>query len=94
MGVLNTTQLDASKTLPAVASLAVLIPLVALALRVWRALSTPLRDVPGPFAARFTRLWYLKNVWRGDFEKVNVRLHDRYGTPFPSRCPLKGEGQN
>jgi len=82
MGVLNTAQLGASTTLPALASLALLVPFVALALRIWRGLSTPLRDVPGPFAARFTRLWYLRNVWRGDFEKVNVRLHDRYGTSF------------
>ena len=36
------------------------------------------RDVPGPFAAKFTRLWYLKNAWRGDFEKVNA-LHRKYG---------------
>lgn len=79
MGVLNTTRLDASNVLPALASLALLVPFVAIVFRIWRALATPLRDIPGPFAARFTRLWYLKNVWRGDFEKVNVRLHDRYG---------------
>jgi hypothetical protein len=79
MGVLNTTRLDASNVLPALVSLALLVPFVAIVYRIWRALATPLRDIPGPFAARFTRLWYLKNVWRGDFEKVNVRLHDRYG---------------
>lgn len=79
MGVLNTTRLEASNLWPALASLALLVPLVAVVFRIWRALATPLRDLPGPFAARFTRLWYLKNVWRGDFEKVNVRLHDRYG---------------
>ncbi|KEF54568.1 uncharacterized protein A1O9_09010 [Exophiala aquamarina CBS 119918] len=84
MGVLNTTRLDASNTLPALASLAILIPLVALALRIWKALSTPLRDVPGPLATRFTRLWYLKNVWRGDFEKVNAPWYYASGSPDPN----------
>ncbi|KAK5058837.1 hypothetical protein LTR84_011101 [Exophiala bonariae] len=79
MGVLNTNRLDASNALPALGSLVILVPLLAIIWRVWRALATPLRDLPGPFTARFTRLWYLKNVWRGDFEKVNVRLHQRYG---------------
>lgn len=79
MGVLNTNKLDASHALPALGSLVVLVPLLAVIWRVWRALATPLRDLPGPFTARFTRLWYLKNVWRGDFEKVNIRLHQRYG---------------
>lgn len=79
MGVLGTNRLDVSSVLPALASLVVLVPLFAIIWRVWRALATPLRDLPGPFTARFTRLWYLKNVWRGDFEKVNVRLHHQYG---------------
>jgi hypothetical protein len=41
--------------------------------------TSPLRRVPGPFLARFTRFWYLKAVARGDFEKTNVELHKRYG---------------
>ncbi|ETI27659.1 hypothetical protein G647_00108 [Cladophialophora carrionii CBS 160.54] len=43
-------------------------------------LGDPLRSVPGPFLARFTRLWYLRKVWRGDFEKTNLALHKRYGS--------------
>ncbi|KAJ5986621.1 hypothetical protein N7451_010986 [Penicillium sp. IBT 35674x] len=39
----------------------------------------PLRDVPGPFWARFSRLWYLHAVSRGDFHKINVGLHQKYG---------------
>ncbi|EXJ63764.1 hypothetical protein A1O7_00099 [Cladophialophora yegresii CBS 114405] len=42
-------------------------------------LRDPLRSVPGPFLARFTRLWYLRKVWQGDFEKTNVALHKKYG---------------
>jgi hypothetical protein len=43
-------------------------------------LRDPLRSVPGPFLARFTRLWYLRKVWRGDFEKTNIALHKKYGS--------------
>lgn len=42
-------------------------------------LRDPLRSVPGPFWARFTRLWYLKQVAGGHFEKTNVELHRRHG---------------
>jgi hypothetical protein len=47
--------------------------------RLWRAYGTPLRGTPGPFLAKFTRMWYLRSVWRGDFEKVNSRLHQELG---------------
>ncbi|KAJ5249061.1 hypothetical protein N7468_000512 [Penicillium chermesinum] len=39
----------------------------------------PLRRIQGPFLARFTRLWLVKQAWYGDFHKVNVELHRRYG---------------
>ncbi|KAL2839393.1 cytochrome P450 [Aspergillus pseudoustus] len=44
-----------------------------------RALLHPLREVPGPLSARFTRLWYLRAVNKGDFEKTNINLHKAYG---------------
>ncbi|KAJ4509695.1 Pisatin demethylase [Exophiala dermatitidis] len=49
---------------------------------IWQAITylrDPLRDVPGPFWARFTRLWYLKEIAGGRFEKTNVQLHNKYG---------------
>ncbi|KKA25196.1 Uncharacterized protein T310_0787 [Rasamsonia emersonii CBS 393.64] len=46
---------------------------------VLRAVLSPLRNVPGPFLARFSRLWYLRQVLRGDWEKVDIELHRRYG---------------
>lgn len=49
-------------------------------LLVIKPLFLPLQTIPGPFLARFSRLWYLSKVWRGDFEKTNRRLHERYGT--------------
>ncbi|KFY35733.1 hypothetical protein V494_05668 [Pseudogymnoascus sp. VKM F-4513 (FW-928)] len=39
----------------------------------------PLRTIPGPILARFTRLWYLYKIYKGDFEKTNVNLHKKYG---------------
>uniref|UniRef100_A0A093Y5K2 Pisatin demethylase n=1 Tax=Talaromyces marneffei PM1 TaxID=1077442 RepID=A0A093Y5K2_TALMA len=44
-----------------------------------RAYIDPLRDIDGPFIARFTRLWYLKKIFEGKFELVNVALHKKYG---------------
>jgi hypothetical protein len=39
----------------------------------------PLRDVPGPLIARFTRLWYLLEIYRGHYEQTNIKLHNKYG---------------
>jgi hypothetical protein len=39
----------------------------------------PLRDIPGPFLARFTRLWYFFEVYKGSFEISNLALHKKYG---------------
>lgn len=41
--------------------------------------TSKLPPAPGPFLARFTRLWYLKAVVKGDFERVNIDLHRKYG---------------
>lgn len=53
------------------------------ALRILYAILTsvlsPLRKVPGPLAARFTRLWYFTRVAKGDFHHENTELHRRYG---------------
>jgi hypothetical protein len=53
--------------------------LISLTYRVVRALRDPLRSVPGPFLARFSRLWYLEAVNRGHFHTVNVNLHRQHG---------------
>jgi hypothetical protein len=39
----------------------------------------PLRSIPGPFLARFTRLWYLYAIYKGDFELTDIEFHKRYG---------------
>lgn len=38
-----------------------------------------LRDVPGPFLAKFTDLWRLLVVWRRDSHDTYLRLHKQYG---------------
>ncbi|KAK3109792.1 hypothetical protein LTR53_016571 [Teratosphaeriaceae sp. CCFEE 6253] len=53
-------------------ALAVIVYLYAL-------VSDPLRDVPGPLLARFTRLWELQRVRGNHFEQVNWELHAKYG---------------
>lgn len=46
---------------------------------VYRSVTSPLRAVPGPFLARFGRLYYLFHVTQGRWEHVNIALHRRYG---------------
>jgi hypothetical protein len=45
----------------------------------YRQLTSPLLRVPGPFLARFTRLWYLSKIWRGDIERTLIDLHAKHG---------------
>jgi hypothetical protein len=42
-------------------------------------LLSPLKYVPGPFAARFSDVWYLWRVWKGHFEVDNIELHRKHG---------------
>ena len=45
----------------------------------YRVVSDPLRKVPGPFWARYTRLWEVYHVRKGHFHSLNVELHEKYG---------------
>ncbi|KAK1764513.1 cytochrome P450 [Phialemonium atrogriseum] len=40
---------------------------------------SPLRQVPGPWLAAYTRLWKLYHTSRDNMELVNIDLHRRYG---------------
>lgn len=44
--------------------------------------SDPLRSVPGPLLARFTRFWELAQVRTSRFEEINSELHAEYGILF------------
>ncbi|ROT39072.1 cytochrome P450 [Sodiomyces alkalinus F11] len=41
--------------------------------------TSPLRKYPGPFFARWTRLWYLYQSWTGDSHLELYRLHQKHG---------------
>jgi hypothetical protein len=47
----------------------------------WKRYGSDLRDVPGPFTASLTRLWKLRQMYRGDMEQSDIALHRKYGTP-------------
>jgi cytochrome P450 len=44
-----------------------------------KSFSSSTRHLPGPFWARFTRLWYFKRVALGGFEQENIALHRKHG---------------
>ncbi|CAI7625537.1 unnamed protein product [Penicillium pancosmium] len=39
-----------------------------------------LRDIPGPFVAKYSRLWKLHSVWKGNHQDVAIDLHRRHGS--------------
>lgn len=50
-----------------------------LLLQVLRAAVSPLRRLPGPFAARFTRLWIFREIYYGRMHNTDVELHKIHG---------------
>ena len=50
----------------------------------YKTLNSPLRDVPGPFLARFTRLWELWAICKHENATLNIALHDKYGKTHQS----------
>ena len=47
--------------------------------KLYGAYASPLRNVQGPWLARFTRFWYAKSTYSRRSHKVNMDLHARYG---------------
>lgn len=45
----------------------------------YQTLTSPLRNVPGPFLARFTRLWEVYAIRKHENATLNVALHEKYG---------------
>ena len=41
--------------------------------------TSSLGDVPGPWLARYTRLWLFAAICSRRFDKINIRLHRKYG---------------
>lgn len=62
-------------TVPAVIAISV----GAIVIWLLKCIFDPLRNIPGPFFARFTKLWLVKQAWYGDFHTINLDLHKKYG---------------
>lgn len=52
---------------------------------VYALLLSPLKDIPGHFLARFTRLWELRQMIRGDSHETFVDLHKKHGQSVASK---------
>ncbi|KAK5073829.1 hypothetical protein LTR64_007031 [Lithohypha guttulata] len=61
---------------------------------IFTAATTPTRHIPGPFLARFTRLWYFRSVYRGTAEKDNIALHRKYARNGQFYAPVVRLGPN
>jgi len=81
--------LHATSLYSATGTLLVLLGFLLLARYIVRATTSPLRDLPGPPLARFTRLWEVYNNWQGKLEHVMIALHRRHGSSsYPLRRQL------
>lgn len=48
-------------------------------LSLYRSVTSPLKNIPGPWQARFSKLWFFERVRKGKFEEENILLHRKYG---------------
>ena len=63
-----------------VSSVLVSMAIAAIVVRaLFQAYRTPLRDIPGPWLAKFTRLWLLRAYASRSFQKTNLDLHRKLG---------------
>ncbi|KAI9875760.1 MAG: hypothetical protein M1830_008016, partial [Pleopsidium flavum] len=46
----------------------------------WTYYNSPLKDIPGPFFAKFTNLWRFFDVWGGRAELTQRMLHQKHGS--------------
>lgn len=52
------------------------------------ALLSPLKTVPGPFLARFTKAWYFYSVYKGHHERDLTALHRKYAKDGQHFAPV------
>lgn len=46
---------------------------------IYTSVTSPEKSIPGPWLARFSRLWYFLHVRSGNFHHENIALHAKYG---------------
>ena len=56
-----------------------LLAIALLTLCVSRRYLSSISDIPGPFAASFTRIWHIQRILKGDQNLELIRLHDKHG---------------
>jgi cytochrome P450 len=61
---------------------------------IYDAVKHPLRSVPGPRLARFTRLWYFRTIWTGQAHVDIMRLHRENAPPGKHYAPIVRLGPN
>ncbi|KAK4247263.1 cytochrome P450 [Corynascus novoguineensis] len=60
-------------------AIAVQLLVAVLTLLAWRRYLSPLANVPGPFAASFSRWWHIRHILIGDQNLQLVKLHEKHG---------------
>ncbi|PVI00852.1 cytochrome P450 [Periconia macrospinosa] len=60
-------------------SLAVSFTLGIVAISIYARFFDPLRDIPGPFLARWSRLWLIYHSRKGDMHTTMINLHQKHG---------------
>lgn len=60
-------------------SSALYIGLALVGVLAWRRYLSPIRHIPGPFVASFTRLWHIRQIFAGDQNLNLIKLHDKHG---------------
>ena len=51
---------------------------------------SPLKKVPGPFLARYSRLWEFFRAAGGELHWKTVELHEKYGLPLSRQRTSSG----
>ncbi|PPJ56321.1 hypothetical protein CBER1_00626 [Cercospora berteroae] len=60
----------------------------------YQALFGPLKDIPGPFLARFTRLSFLRSIYSGQAHWEEIALHRKYAKDGRYYAPVVRLGPN
>ena len=53
--------------------------LYTLVSKLYQAYASPLKDVRGPWLARYTRFWYARSTFSRQSHKIHMDLHKKYG---------------
>ena len=60
--------------------LALVFPFLLLSHFVWFYVQSPLKNIPGPFLAKFTNIWRLMNQLTRRSHRTQIWLHERHGS--------------